>query len=215
MSNAWITVLTLAFTSLVSAPCQSQQVSVGTPLRGVRTGFFEHWGVGFGFRHATPNSMMFFQHGNGMSAMPPFGGFDAANASTFGMGGRHGDWTWNLNVSALQGYGSSHVSTVPTLTLPNGGFGLVQNTVQRPFVIGYVPIVNDAAEQLAMKRQHYENSARSLIHERTLQQERAADELDRLKHESKQALRRKESTSKPSEPPLILGRESTGGSYGR
>ena len=86
---------------VVSASALSQQVTVGTPLRGGGSGYFEHFGIGFGFQHVTPNSMMFFRHGGG--AMSPFGGFDLSNASTFGIGGRHGGWDWNLNFTASQG----------------------------------------------------------------------------------------------------------------
>ncbi len=185
----------------------AQQASVGTPLRGASSGFFEHFGIGFGVRHVSPHGMMFFQHGNGMSALPPFGGFDASAASTFGIGGRNGDWSWNLNVSAIQGYGSSNVTTTPSLTLPNGGFGFIQNTVQRPFVTSFQPVVNglNIAQQRRVRLQQYERAAQRFLEERRLRQQSEEAEFQRMRIAVEEAREKKGYSSKQPEPALILG----------
>ena len=51
-----------------------------------------------------------------------------------GIGGRKGNASWNLGFSFGQGSSQSSVSTTSVLTVPNGGFGFINNSIERPFV---------------------------------------------------------------------------------
>jgi hypothetical protein len=176
----------------------AQQVTVGVPGTSMSSQFFENFGVNFGFRLESANSMMFFR--NGLSATPMFGGLDPSSTSTFGVGGQNGNGSWNLGFTASQGSSRSNVSTTPFLTLPNGGFGFINNTQQRPFVTGLVPIVGDQVHREILRRQ-FAAAAAAVVEERRQVEQAEVKELARLK-----AVSRSRKRSKPVDPPLVLGR---------
>ena len=149
--------------------------------------------------------------------MSPFGGFDLSNASTFGIGGRHGGWDWNLNFTASQGSSYSNVSTTPFLTLPNGGFGFINDTVQRPFVTSFVPVVNGQTfEQRQAVLRHFEDSANRYLQEHRIQQQRETAELEQLRRESAERIARNAGRSgKTDDPPLVLGTQQTSTGFRR
>ena len=193
--------------SLVVDAYSQQQVTVGTPFHSSSGGYFEYFGVGFGFQHASPGGWLFFNSGNAMSATPPFGGFDPSSVSTFGVGGRNGNSGWNLNLSAAQGYSQSSASTTPSLTLPNGGFGFINSTVQRPFVVGFVPVVSEESQADRLKRmRQYDQAAQNVISEGLRRDKRDEAEFKELQAEAKRSLAK--SRPKEEDPPLILGRPS-------
>ena len=116
------------------------QTHVLTPWRGMSNGFYERFGVSWGFRQQTPGGFFFFNNG-GPGPLPPFGGFDPGAQASFGIGGRSGDLSWNFGVVASQGNSQSIVSQTPSIVLPNGAAGFVYDAFQRPFVMGLVPVV--------------------------------------------------------------------------
>ena len=193
--------------SVTSSVAVGQQLTVGTPLRGGSSAFFEHFGFSFGFQHVTPNSMMFFRSGGGMNTWPSYGGFDPSHAGTFGIAGRSGDWSWNLNVSALQGSSYSSVSTTPTLTLQDGGFGFINDSVQRPFVWSFMPVVfADPQLQREAVLQRYQDATLEFVVERQRKRQAELRELQRLQKASRESLRQKQNLGpRPVEPALRLG----------
>jgi hypothetical protein len=48
------------------------------------------------------------------------------------------------NIGLSQGNSRSMVMQAPTVTIPNGGQGTIIDTIQRPFVTGYIPVVGGA-----------------------------------------------------------------------
>jgi len=195
--------------SLLSNEALSQQVAVATPFHNHSGGFFEHFGVNFGFQKSSPNGWMFFNSGNSMSGMPPFGGFEPGSASSFGIGGRSGNSIWNLNLIGSQGYSQSSVSTTPMLTLPNGGFGFINNTVQRPFVVGYMPVINGEPQAHRINRRlQYDKAAQVIVSEGLREDKRDAAEFEVLRTKAKMNLAK--SRPKADDPPLILGRSASG-----
>ena len=179
----------------------AQQVTFGTPTTSVSEGFFGSAGVNFGIRHSSPQGMFFFRNGGG--TIPSFGGFDPNARTQFGLAGRRGDWAWNLSLSGSQGNSRSIMSTTPMLTIPNGGLGFLNNTIQRPFVIGIVPTVGQADRQ---RIQQQFATAAEFVRRKRAADARADAELisSRLKATSHQSKR----SATPLDPPLILGASS-------
>ena len=107
------------FRAILAAAClacgataQAQYSTVTSPFNNVSNSFFEHFGVGFGFRG---DGFFFNQNGAG-AALPPFGNFDPNAGATFGFGGPNAF----LSISASQGSTSSMTSQSPSVTVPNG-----------------------------------------------------------------------------------------------
>lgn len=151
----------VAFIQLALSTSSSlgQQINVQTPRNSVSDSFFSRNGVNFGFSipggrgsgsrvvglgpqgQLTPN-LNFNQNGFG-GAIPPFGGFDPNSSARFGFGNfnRNGGG-FSLGFDFARGSNRSSVSTVPSVTVPNGFGGSFSNGASRPFVTGVVPVVS-------------------------------------------------------------------------
>ena len=78
------------------------------------------------------------------SAVPQFGGFDAATAANFGFAILSDIEVFFL-LQAAQGDDRTNVLQAPKVTLFNGQTAFVSDTSQRPFVISVIPVVGDFA----------------------------------------------------------------------
>jgi general secretion pathway protein D len=78
------------------------------------------------------------------SAVPQFGGFDAATAANFGFAILSDIEVFFL-LQAAQGDTRTNVLQAPKVTLFNGQTGFVSDTSQRPFVTSVIPVVGDFA----------------------------------------------------------------------
>jgi general secretion pathway protein D len=85
-----------------------------------------------------------FTQGNFGSAVPQFGGFDAATAANFGFAILSDIEVFFL-LQAAQGDDRTNVLQAPKVTLFNGQTGFVSDTSQRPFVTSVIPVVGDFA----------------------------------------------------------------------
>jgi len=85
-----------------------------------------------------------FTQGGFGSAVPQFGGFDAATAANFGFAILSDIEVFFL-LQAAQGDDRTNVLQAPKVTLFNGQTGFVSDTSQRPFVTSVVPVVGDFA----------------------------------------------------------------------
>ncbi len=85
-----------------------------------------------------------FTQGSFGSAVPQFGGFDAATAANFGFAILSDIEVFFL-LQAAQGDDRTNVLQAPKVTLFNGQTGFVSDTSQRPFVTSVVPVVGDFA----------------------------------------------------------------------
>jgi hypothetical protein len=137
---------------------------VTTPIRTVNDSFFENMNVGFGFGiHGagfipnddrgpgatigldatgapTPNLNLPFGWGGG-GVRPPFGAGGAGGGATFGFGTNGSGFNTGTNLNFSQGSSRSMVMQAPTVVIPNGGQGTLIDTIQRPFVTGFIPVV--------------------------------------------------------------------------
>ena len=78
------------------------------------------------------------------SAVPTFGGFDAATAANFGFAILSDIEVFFL-IQASKGDQRSNITQAPTVTMFNGQSGSVSDGSQRPFVTSVVPVVGDFA----------------------------------------------------------------------
>jgi len=78
------------------------------------------------------------------SAVPQFGGFDAATAANFGFAILSDIEVFFL-LQAATGDDRTNVLQAPKVTLFNGQTGFVSDTSQRPFVTSVIPVVGDFA----------------------------------------------------------------------
>lgn len=85
-----------------------------------------------------------FTQGGFGSAVPQFGGFDAATAANFGFAILSDIEVFFL-LQAAQGDDRTNVLQAPKVTLFNGQTGFVSDTSQRPFVTSVIPVVGDFA----------------------------------------------------------------------
>ena len=116
-------------------PAAGQYVNNGTPYNVVTDGFYEHFGISWGFNGRG------FSFNNGGGALPPqFGGYDPNADARLGFGGPN----FSMLFTAGQGSRRSMTSSTPMITMPNGGFGSIADTIQRPFVTGIIPVVGQA-----------------------------------------------------------------------
>lgn len=135
---------------------QGPQVAVSTPFHTVNDSFYERIGVDFDFSipgskngrgvvglnpdGSLSRNINFSQGGFG-SAIPQFGGNDAATNARTGFGITKKGGGLFFNFEAGQGSSRSHVSQVPTVVMYNGQQGSISDTSQTPFITGLVPIV--------------------------------------------------------------------------
>src|SRR5690606_37825780 len=92
----------------------------------------------------TPLRDIQFRQGGFGSALPPFGGFDAATAATFGFA-ILSDIEAFFVIQAAQGDSRTNILQAPKVTLFNGQQATVSDTSQRPFVVSVIPVVGDFA----------------------------------------------------------------------
>jgi len=85
-----------------------------------------------------------FTQGSFGSAVPQFGGFDAATAANFGFA-IISEIEAFFVIQAAQGDTRTNVMQSPKVTLFNGQQAFVSDTSQRPFVTSVVPVVGDFA----------------------------------------------------------------------
>ena len=117
-----------------------QQVTVSSPHTAVSDSFYEHMGTSWGAQ----GKNWFFQFGppgNPNNAAPPFGGFSPSAGANVGFGFNGGGINGGFLGNFSQGSRRSFTSVTPSVTVPNGGTGMIMDTSVSPFVMGYVPIV--------------------------------------------------------------------------
>jgi|GEM_PF-4036937 len=195
--------LALAAT-LGSSIAHAQQVTIAAPRTSLGDNFYENFGVNFGFNYDSPTSRMFFRNGGG--APPVFGGFDPNAQSSFGTAGQRGNWSWDFGVTGGQGSTRSNVTTTPMLTVPNGGFGFLNNTTTRPFVTGIVPVVNDRVLHREQLRRNV-SAATQKVAARKMKEQR---DYQRLRQKVNSAKSKRSTQQRSSDPPLVLGDQPTG-----
>lgn len=135
----------LAFFALFLLPfavpaLAQQQATVGSPHTAVSDSFYEHTGTSWGVQ----GKNWFFQFGppgNPNSAAPQFGGFSPSAGANLGFGFNGGGVGGGFLGNFSQGSRRSFTSVTPSVTIPNGGTGMIMDTSVSPFVMGYVPIV--------------------------------------------------------------------------
>lgn len=130
--------LALAMVLAIASGACAQQANVEVPLVGAGHSFHENIGLSWGLA----GNGWSFRWGGG-NPTPGFGGFDPASGARLGGGFRGGGVNGFFNLSAAQGSDTFLGSQSASVTLPNGGFGLVSDTLQRPFVMGIVPVVGN------------------------------------------------------------------------
>jgi hypothetical protein len=116
---------------------QAQQVTVGTPYRSIREGFWEQNNINWSGNYRGVN----FSFGGGNLATPAFGGYtpNAGLGVNFGVAGKDGRLNFSGNFG--QGYNQAFTSQTPSVTLMNGQTGFISDTSQTPFVVGVIPVV--------------------------------------------------------------------------
>lgn len=161
-----LVVLALLAVPLVVSPASAQYTTVTTPVHTVSDSFFENMNVGFGMGiHGagfipnndsgpgatigldptgapTPNLNLPYGFGGGGGGRSMFGGGGGGATFGFGMGGS--GFNTGTNIGLSQGSSRSMVMQAPTVTIPNGGQGTIIDTIQRPFVTGFIPVVGGA-----------------------------------------------------------------------
>jgi hypothetical protein len=123
--------------ALVSPGRAQQQVHVSTPLIGISDSYYEHFGVGWGWRQAGPRGGWFMNFGSPQSVIPPFGGYDPNQDFRVGFGGRN----FQFSLAASQGSNRTLTMAAPSLTMMNGARGQIFSGSIRPFVTGVIPVV--------------------------------------------------------------------------
>lgn len=137
----WLRWLILGMAGISVVGRAQQQVTVTTPLIGVRDQFYEHFGVGWGLRGSRPGSSWFLNYGGPMSALPPFGGYAPGSGLQFGMGRTWPGGSGYFNFIAESGSQRTLTMSAPSVTLMNGSSGSIFDGTLRPFVTGLVPVV--------------------------------------------------------------------------
>jgi general secretion pathway protein D len=94
--------------------------------------------------NVTPARDIQFRQGGFGAAVPPFGGFGAAEAATFGFA-ILSDIEAFFVIQAAQGDTRTNILQAPKVTLFNGQQATVSDTSQRPFVTSVIPVVGDFA----------------------------------------------------------------------
>lgn len=91
-----------------------------------------------------PDGDVAFDQNSFGSAVPQFGGFDANTAANFGFA-ILSDIEVYMMLQAAKGDTRTNILQAPKVTLFNGQTALVNDTSQRPFVTGIIPVVGDFA----------------------------------------------------------------------
>lgn len=91
-----------------------------------------------------PDGDIAFDQNSFGSAVPQFGGFDANTAANFGFA-ILSDIEVYMMLQAAKGDTRTNILQAPKVTLFNGQTALVNDTSQRPFVTGIIPVVGDFA----------------------------------------------------------------------
>ncbi len=121
----------------------AQQIHTGVPLINSRDSYYESFGTDWGFSRSGPKGYMFFNRGGANAGVPAVGGFDPNAVARFGFGTRGNGGSSYFNAWAGQGSSRSITSATPSLTLQNGYPGYFHSGSVRPFVTGFVPVVED------------------------------------------------------------------------
>jgi hypothetical protein len=137
-------------------PCAAQMILAETPLTNVSDSFYESNNIGFSFSipgsdtlvgldpngQPTSDGSIRFSFGGPGTAIPPFGGFDPNSGTRFGFAflGKSGG-SLGFNFGLNQGSDRTVTHTNPFIVIPNGGRGTVIDTIQRPFVTSFVPVL--------------------------------------------------------------------------
>jgi hypothetical protein len=186
----------MTIVSLFGGNCWSQQATISSPAVGIGDHYREHFDVSWGFQQRSPNGMIFFRFGGG--PLTPFGGFDSNAQSGFAVGGRLGNAAWDLRVSSSQGSHQSSVALTPGITLANGAFGVLSDSLQRPFATGFQPIIGGRAMvpiEERLFRLRFEAAAKA---------SRGNLDPDQKVAEGVEPAARTPHSPRPDDPPLIL-----------
>ena len=119
-----------------STLAQAQYSQIETPFNSIGHSFYENIGVSWGLQ-----GNGWFARFGGAGATPPFGGFDPASGGQIGGAFRGGGVSGFLNFTAGQGSDTFIGGRSASVVVPNGGMGFISDTIQRPFVLGIVPVV--------------------------------------------------------------------------
>ncbi len=118
----------------------AQNVGLATPFQSDGSSYYENVGLGWSFNRGNFS----FDWGGG-NAIPPFGGYDPNADARLGLGfNGPGGGRFGLNLAMGQGSSTTRSSTTPSLTIPNGGMGFINNTLNQPFVTSVVPVVGSS-----------------------------------------------------------------------
>lgn len=139
----------LAFTAIGRLAAAPPQTTIGTSGNNVSNNFFDNTNVGFGFNipggsNAGGRSAVTgisFQQGGASAAIPRFGGFQSADASTFGFDVNSGRGGFSLGIGASQGSSDFLVAQAISVTVMDGETGSASFGSLRPFVTSIVPVV--------------------------------------------------------------------------
>jgi general secretion pathway protein D len=93
---------------------------------------------------STPDRNIAFSQGSFASAVPQFGGFDAATAANFGFAILSDIEVFFL-LQAAQGDQRTNILQAPKVTLFNGQQATISDNSQTPFVTSIIPVVGDFA----------------------------------------------------------------------
>jgi hypothetical protein len=140
----WRLILATTVASAMVPSLVAQDILVSTPFGTLSDSYYERIGVNWGFSFGGPSSRVFgfFNQDSSSSAIPPFGGYDPNADATFGF------QTDNFSLGLRMGKGSTRTMTsaVPSVVVPNGGFGSIFDGSVRPFVTGVVPVVGNPGD---------------------------------------------------------------------
>ncbi|MFL2870142.1 MAG: hypothetical protein ACJZ8O_05265 [Pirellulaceae bacterium] len=136
--------LVIALTVLANGQDAHAQVVIQAPYGVYNDSFYEHMGSTWSLSNWGRRGGWFF-NGPG-AAYPPFGGYHGFGDARFGFGGRLGNTKFRINMWCSQASSRSMVMTAPMITVPNGGYGVIQNLSWHPFVTGWTPVVGGAPQ---------------------------------------------------------------------
>jgi hypothetical protein len=125
---------------LAAVPAEGQQTTINSPLNTAGQGYYENIGTRWGVQ----GKGWFFNFGGPAPIPGGFGGFNPGGGPNFGAGFGNGGGSGFFQLWADQGSSSTISSQSPSVTVMNGGTGYFADVVQRPFVMGLVPVVGGA-----------------------------------------------------------------------
>lgn len=196
----------------------AQQVTFGTPLWVGSQSFVSAANVNFGLQFRSPGSEMFFRSGGYSAGLPasPIARFAPTDGWSLGVAGAKGGWSWGLGIQGIQGSSRQAASVTPMLTVPDGGFGFINSSLQRPFVTGIVPVVGSRqvvdAEFRRLQRHVFTqrfHQAMSVVNAKHQADDRAEQRLYR-EHQQRLASKQADATqgdvtpSRQMDEPLVL-----------